>query len=1011
MAKRSTGGIGKAYRTLRKKAKGLVTLSPKKKFYYAWFYKHCRVNEKRMLFESFHGKNVSDSTLAVLQEMVRRGIADEYEIYYGSMDVKRDQKFIDDNKLPVKIVDIESRKYVYVLATAKYLLNNSSFPIYFIRRPEQVYVQTWHGTPLKTLGKQMRLGIESMYNVQHNFIQASMVTFPNEFTRECIMRDYNLKDLYTGSIAMVGYPRNAVFMQGRNDALRKQCGLDGIESIAYMPTWRGTSNHNVDIQGYAHDVRKMLKKIDKVLDDSQRMYVNFHSMVADSISLGEYRHIEPFPKSVGNYDFLSQVDVLITDYSSVFFDYALTRRPIVLFAYDLEEYTHDRGFYLDFEDLPFTKIYDIDALCAYLKERGYQGKQPDRSGFDAEYLPYDSKDNAAQVLDLLLERYDQVDVPIIDCAKNAQKTWRAFDVENQKNIETIDGIMRAADPERDIVVLNRTRFNEIKSAYLHDNFLDSCNYLFITRTLPRTYLEDFTKRFSGTTRSKLEDRERTWMFGGLNIDRSYRRDYISTGIGSSYSLGSEIAFPARVELHDDTVIMQLDAPGFVASKALLVRDGTAIAWEAELENEDDKASACARYDVNAILEDPQFVVKNNAVMKAALLLKNLDTGDEAIGVAACSAGVANIDDIQDRTLPPVAVEYAALDARLDHDALGTTGKPLVDRANGREISVLPYYYDKDDKHACLDRFCLRFTYTENVAQYYRRPDAKRVSTPGGKSVRVDIQLHRGDFDILGIYLVNRMTSSDTRHPLKYAVSEHGNYLRVMVSYTPAGEVFDGTYWDLALELRERDGRCYYVQPYVTRGFAATAPILNRECNVGDGHIVFPYATKGGKLAFIYRERHKSDVAITKVRECAAFIVFAVGHAYWARKRLWLVYEKFCSLAQDNGYYFFEYCMEHAPQDIRKNIYYVIDKDSPEYERVKKYDRNVVDFMSFRHMLYVMVAKIYIASDARSHLYQWRPKPSLVQPRIAKHKIFFLQHGVTAMKRVDYLFGMNGSNPM
>ena len=80
MAKRSSGGIGKAYRSLRKKAKGLVSLSPKKKFYYAWFYKHCRVNEKRMLFESFHGKNVSDSTLAVLQEMVRRGIADEYEI-------------------------------------------------------------------------------------------------------------------------------------------------------------------------------------------------------------------------------------------------------------------------------------------------------------------------------------------------------------------------------------------------------------------------------------------------------------------------------------------------------------------------------------------------------------------------------------------------------------------------------------------------------------------------------------------------------------------------------------------------------------------------------------------------------------------------------------------------------------------------------------------------------------------------------------------------------------------
>ena len=69
-------------------------------------------------------------------------------------------------------------------------------------------MQTWHGTPLKTLGKQMRMGIESMYNVQHNFLQADYLTQPNAFTRDVILRDYNLEPLYTGKVVMAGYPRN-----------------------------------------------------------------------------------------------------------------------------------------------------------------------------------------------------------------------------------------------------------------------------------------------------------------------------------------------------------------------------------------------------------------------------------------------------------------------------------------------------------------------------------------------------------------------------------------------------------------------------------------------------------------------------------------------------------------------------------------------------------------------------------------------------------------------------------
>ena len=172
--------------------KRLFPKTPKMKFMYAWYYKHAAVKEHQALFESFHGKDVSDSPLAILQDFLKMPESQKFTIYFATNDMQRDQEFINSIGLKVKLVDISTFKYTKVLATSKYLINNSSFPAYFIRRPQQIYLQTWHGTPLKTLGKKMKYGIESMYNVQHNFLHANYIMFPNEFTKKAIMEDYNL---------------------------------------------------------------------------------------------------------------------------------------------------------------------------------------------------------------------------------------------------------------------------------------------------------------------------------------------------------------------------------------------------------------------------------------------------------------------------------------------------------------------------------------------------------------------------------------------------------------------------------------------------------------------------------------------------------------------------------------------------------------------------------------------------------------------------------------------------
>ena len=270
----------------------------------------------------------------------------------------------------------------------------------------------------------MRKGIESMYNVQHNFLQANYLMHPNEFTKDAIMGDYNLEPLYTGKVALSGYPRNSIFMdREKAEIVRKQLGLEDKVVYAYMPTWRGTSNHSVNQDAYSKEVTKMMSYLDKNLKDNQILYVNFHPILKNSVQLGDYEHIKSFPAEVDKYEFLNSVDALITDYSSVFFDFSVTRKPIILYMYDYDQYMSDRGTYFDIKELPFVKLYKIEELKEWLVSEKILGASYDDGDYCEKFIKYDSLDSPAKMLDLVL--YGKEDGMIVqDYSENRQKPRR-----------------------------------------------------------------------------------------------------------------------------------------------------------------------------------------------------------------------------------------------------------------------------------------------------------------------------------------------------------------------------------------------------------------------------------------------------------------------------------------------------------------------------------------------------------------------------------------------------------
>ena len=221
--------------------------------------------------------------------------------------------------------------------------------------------------------------------------------FPNEFTYNVFMEDYYLKDIFCGKTLIANYPRNYVFYDKKQgEEMKKALGYEGKKVFAYMPTWRGMGR-KADTKNQIRSTIKILREFDERLDDDTVLLVNLHFLLSSNINCSEFKHIAYFPEQYDTYEVLNACDGLVTDYSSVFFDYAVTGKKIILYAYDKEKYLSSRGTYMPFEDLPFPITESVEDTIAEMKEPA-----EDYSGFVEEYCPNGSEAQCADIFNLML---------------------------------------------------------------------------------------------------------------------------------------------------------------------------------------------------------------------------------------------------------------------------------------------------------------------------------------------------------------------------------------------------------------------------------------------------------------------------------------------------------------------------------------------------------------------------------------------------------------------------------
>lgn len=344
---------------------------------YFRYREHCPIEQKAILLESIKGKRPVDNIEALLLEFGKKEAYKEYTIYLsGEKQVQKyREEYIRQQGLEKRVICVSTGTCAYykILATAKYLVSEDGFIYIFTKRPEQVYLNTWKGSPLATLGKSKKTDYAILGNEQKNFFDADYLLCRNEYTMHHIIEDYCLENFATTKIWLSGAPKNEVLTKtGVRESVRTACGFEEKQIIAYMPASRKNTKE-FDNEAYTAVLTELLAAWDEKLAENQLVFVKQCEINAATIDFSTYQHIRPFPEEFGTYEFLTATDLLVTDYSEVIFDYVVTGRKTVLFVHDREWYLENRGLYLELSELPFPKVETVEALVRELNsEKNYE---------------------------------------------------------------------------------------------------------------------------------------------------------------------------------------------------------------------------------------------------------------------------------------------------------------------------------------------------------------------------------------------------------------------------------------------------------------------------------------------------------------------------------------------------------------------------------------------------------------------------------------------------------------
>lgn len=341
---------------------------------YAQLYHSTSIKPHQILYQVRDGKSITDSPYAIFLGLNAHETFSNYQhiwvVDHPDTLVFYQEKFkVFQN---VSFVIKESNEYLKALTESKFLINNATFPAYFTKKPQQIYINTWHGTPLKHMGFDVKNNLKGSQNTMKNFLASDYMISPNAHTTNIFKHAFKLDGLYSGEILEIGYPRidltiNTTANEAR-EYLAEHLNLKKNPIILYCPTWRG-KNVN-DPENSLLNVFEEIKLLNQKLP--HQVLVKVHPFVYSKAK--EMPELKPYlvPDFLDTNQLMPAVDLMITDYSSIFFDFLVTDKPIVFYVPDLDKYQNERGVYIDLCALPGPVADNIQDVITLVSNESYK---------------------------------------------------------------------------------------------------------------------------------------------------------------------------------------------------------------------------------------------------------------------------------------------------------------------------------------------------------------------------------------------------------------------------------------------------------------------------------------------------------------------------------------------------------------------------------------------------------------------------------------------------------------
>lgn len=340
-------------------------------FRYGFRYK---IDDHIAVFEAYQGRQFACSPKALFKEMVSDSRYENLKkIWFFKVPEEHRDLLQYKN---TKIVLYGSHEYFYYYARAKYWISNSNLPPYIKKKPGQIYIQTWHGTPFKKIGCDLEVNDNpntTLHEVYKKYMlegrRADYFLSPSPYYTRRIMSAFRIGD--QKKILELGYPRNDTLYSCRmqTSEVRNRLGIPVDKKvILYAPTWRD-NQFKPGIGAVYYDLHIDFEQLQEQLGDEYLILFRTHYFISNTFDFSRY---VGFIKNVSSYDDINDLylasDLLLTDYSSVFFDYANLKRPIVFYMYDYDEYKGKlRDFYFDEKILPGPVVKQREQLAESIK--------------------------------------------------------------------------------------------------------------------------------------------------------------------------------------------------------------------------------------------------------------------------------------------------------------------------------------------------------------------------------------------------------------------------------------------------------------------------------------------------------------------------------------------------------------------------------------------------------------------------------------------------------------------